>query len=182
MIPFEEFDKIARLSRDCVITEKIDGTNAQIYIPTQEDILLLGTAEGDEPKQLPEILFGSRKRWITPEDDNFGFARWGTEHAEELIAGLGEGRHYGEWWGPGIQRRYSVKEKTFSLFNTKRWGNEEDRPACCSVVPVLYEGLFTEWAVNDVLVKLKDEGSLASPGFMRPEGIVIWHTASRRRE
>jgi hypothetical protein len=109
--------------------------------------------------------------------DNFGFARWGTEHAEELIAGLGEGRHYGEWWGPGIQRRYGVKEKTFSLFNTKRWG--EDRPACCSVVPVLYEGLFTEWAVNDVLVKLKDEGSLASPGFMRPEGIVIWHTASR---
>ncbi len=29
---FKEFPKIARLTRDCIITEKIDGTNASIYI------------------------------------------------------------------------------------------------------------------------------------------------------
>ena len=29
---FIEFPKMARLSRECVITEKIDGTNAQIFI------------------------------------------------------------------------------------------------------------------------------------------------------
>ena len=35
-IQFEAFDKIPRLKRGCVITEKIDGTNAQIYIPEAE--------------------------------------------------------------------------------------------------------------------------------------------------
>ena len=29
---FQTFNKIPRLSRDCVITEKLDGTNAQILI------------------------------------------------------------------------------------------------------------------------------------------------------
>jgi hypothetical protein len=30
MIPYEPFPKIPRLSRDCTITEKIDGTAAQV--------------------------------------------------------------------------------------------------------------------------------------------------------
>ena len=29
---FEEFPKVPRLSRGCVITEKIDGTNAQVMV------------------------------------------------------------------------------------------------------------------------------------------------------
>ena len=29
---FMEFPKIASLSRECIITEKIDGTNGQIFI------------------------------------------------------------------------------------------------------------------------------------------------------
>jgi hypothetical protein len=29
---FTEFPKMARLSRDVIITEKIDGTNAQVFI------------------------------------------------------------------------------------------------------------------------------------------------------
>src|SRR5690349_11912868 len=97
---FEAFNKIARLSRNCTITEKIDGTNACIAI-------------SDDGK---DFFIGSRSRWITPEDDNFGFARWATEHREELLL-LGPGRHWGEWWGAGIQRRYGVPEKRFSLFN-----------------------------------------------------------------
>ena len=38
------------------------------------------------------------------------------------------GRHFGEWWGSGIQRGYGLDEKTFSLFNAYRWGwlNEAD--------------------------------------------------------
>lgn len=55
---FVPFQKIGRLSRGCTITEKIDGTNASIYI-------------GEDG----EFLTGSRTRWITPEDDNYGFAR-----------------------------------------------------------------------------------------------------------
>ncbi|MCJ7726507.1 MAG: hypothetical protein MUP76_09000, partial [Acidimicrobiia bacterium] len=45
-------------------------------------------------------------RWITPEVDNYGFARWVKDHEEELRTGLGAGLHFGEWWGQGIQRRY----------------------------------------------------------------------------
>lgn len=155
---FESFNKIARYNRDIVVTEKIDGTNAQIFI------------DGDVFK------VGSRNRWITPEDDNFGFARWAYEHKDELM-GLGDGRHYGEWWGSGIQRRYDLDEKRFSLFNVFRWG--EDRPACCHVVPVLFTGLLEDFDITKCMNDLQAHGSYAKEGFMQPEGIVIYHTQAR---
>ena len=155
---FEEFPKIARLSRECIITEKLDGTNAQIYI-------------GENG----EFLTGSRTRWITPEDDNYGFSRWAHEHKEELLA-LGPGRHFGEWWGQGIQRKYPIGEKRFSLFNVFRWG--DTRPSCCHVVPTLYRGEFTTMAVENCIKNLRELGSVAAPGFMNPEGVVIFHTAA----
>jgi len=101
---FEGFPKIARLKRDITVTEKLDGTNAQIFI-------------GEDG----EFSVGSRKRWIVPGDDNYGFARWAYGRQDELIATLGIGRHFGEWWGQGIQRRYDMEKKQFSLFNTTRW-------------------------------------------------------------
>lgn len=156
-IEFEQFSKVPRYSRDCVISEKIDGTNAQIYI----------TEDG-------ELFTGSRKRWVYPGDDNFGFAAWAQQHHDELME-LGPGRHFGEWWGKGIQRKYGLDEKRFSLFNTHRWG--EERPACCHVVPTLIRGKFdtalVEWAIQE----LEKLGSHAAPGFMKPEGIVIFHVA-----
>ncbi len=155
---FEEFPKMARLSRECVITEKLDGTNAQIFI-------------GEDG----EFLVGSRTRWITPEDDNYGFARWATEHKEDLLA-LGPGRHFGEWWGQGIQRKYPIGEKRFSLFNVSRW--EEVRPACCDVVPTLYRGIFSTDAVENCIKNLRELGSVACPGFMNPEGVVVFHLAA----
>lgn len=158
---FESFGKIARLTRQVVITEKIDGTNAQVYVG--ED----GTVKA-----------GSRTRWVTPEDDNFGFAAWVKEHEDELRA-LGPGRHFGEWWGRGIQCNYGLAERRFSLFNVNRWTAETPPPACCSVVPVLWDGLFDTGAINDVLAHLESHGSDAAPGFMEPEGIMIYHTAAR---
>jgi hypothetical protein len=158
MTEFVTFNKIARLSREIVITEKIDGTNASIYI-------------GEDG----EFLTGSRNRWITPESDNAGFARWAAEHKESLLE-LGVGRHFGEWWGQGIQRNYGLKEKRFSLFNVSKWSDV--RPACCGVVPVLYRGIFDTQVIQDVLDDLAEHGSYAAPGFMNPEGIVIFHTAS----
>jgi hypothetical protein len=103
MTEFQEFPKMPRRSRDVVITEKIDGTNACVFI-------------GEDG----EFLAGSRTRWITPEDDNFGFSRWAHENKDDLLT-LGPGRHFGEWWGSGIQRKYGLTEKRFSLFNTSRW-------------------------------------------------------------
>ena len=158
-VGFETFPKMARLSRDIVITEKLDGTNAQIVI-------------GEDGS----IRAGSRTRWITPEDDNYGFAKWVEENKEELAL-LGPGRHFGEWWGAGIQRRYGLLQKRFSLFNVGRW-NAENIPSCCSVVPTLYSGPFTTEKVEQVLEALELNGSLAAPGFMNPEGIIVFHTAS----
>lgn len=176
MPEFEEFQKIARLSRDCVVTEKIDGTNAQIFFP-----------EDGGP-----MLVGSRNRWLTPNDDNFGFAKWAVEHEEELRAGLGFGRHYGEWWGAGIQRRYGLDHKRFSLFNVARWVenrsefrdplNEKQSyaPECCHVVPTLYRGVFDTFVLDGLIGTMREQGSVASAGFMKPEGIVVWHEAARQ--
>lgn len=180
-IAFTEFPKIARLSREAIVTEKIDGTNGQIFI-------------GPEG----EFLVGSRTRWITPDQDNHGFARWAYEHRDELVAGLGVGRHYGEFWGSGIQRGYGLPkgEKRFSLFNVTRWCEAADEPlvipsldpraevkyqqkapACCHIVPVLWRGEFNTVPVIHQLEKLRCHGSVAAPGFMNPEGVVVFHTA-----
>ena len=156
---FVGFGKIPRLNRECIITEKIDGTNAQIYITQDEDFYV-----------------GSRTRWITPEDDNAGFARWAYDNKDELMK-LGPGHHFGEWFGQKIQRGYDLKEKRFYLFNVSRWSDPEVRPACCGVVPILYQGLFTTNACEMALTHLRIYGSEAVPGYMRPEGIVIYHVA-----
>lgn len=125
--PFVGFPKIPRLKRHIFVTEKIDGTNAQVVV--LED---------------GRVLAGSRNRWIR--------------------------------WGPGIQRGYGIPAKRFSLFNATRW-TDAVRPACCSVVPSMYVGPQSEEAVVECLRKLREEGSLAAPGFMKPEGIVVYHSA-----
>ncbi len=177
MSDFVGFPKISRYSRECIITEKIDGTNGQIYlIPIIEE----SWAERTDKQCLKInnffIFVGSKSRWITPENDNHGFAKWAYENAEELSK-LGMGRHFGEWWGQGIQRNYGLKEKRFSLFNVRRWGDPEGRPKCCHVVPVINEGLFETQLIENALEILKVGGSLAVPGFLKPEGVVIYHVA-----
>lgn len=159
---FQPFPKIARLNRKCVITEKIDGTNAVINI--DDDGV---------------ITAGSRSRWITPKEDNFGFAKWVEANSSALLD-LGPGNHYGEWWGYGIQRGYGLTkgDKRFSLFNVARWS--EERPACCSVVPTLYRGPFSTDEIEAQIARLRIYGSVASEGFMKPEGVIIWHDAARQ--
>jgi len=160
-VEFKPFVKIPRLSREIIVTEKIDGTNGIIAI-------------GEDG----EFAAGSRSRWINPgfDSDNAGFAKWAYENKDELMK-LGPGYHYGEWWGQGIQRGYDLKEKRWSLFNVSRWEDDAVRPACCHVVPVLFRGLFDTAIIENVLNNLKNNGSVAAPGFMRPEGVVVFHTA-----
>lgn len=173
---FQDFPKMPRLSREIIITEKIDGTNAQVCIfPGAKDTPLAISCWFDSDTATDMVMMaGSRTRWITPKDDNFGFAAWAAENIEPLRR-LGEGRHFGEWWGAGIQRKYGLTEKRFSLFNVSRWA--DSRPECCDVVPVLYRGSFTTDAVDAALDRLRVGGSVASPGFMNPEGVVVFHTA-----
>lgn len=177
LIDFIKFPKIPRLTREVIVSEKIDGTNGCIYIG-----------------QDGSFLVGSRSRWITPSDDNHGFAAWAMANKEALLK-LGVGLHHGEWWGCGIQRGYGLKEKRFSLFNTSRWAahgvtlqnipNADPRivqiqqypPSCCHVVPVICSGLFDTSIIDRVLLQMQEKGSLAAPGFMNPEGVIIYHTA-----
>ena len=158
MITFEEFPKIYRLSREMVITEKLDGTNASVIIDE----------EGN-------FATASRTQLITPDKDNYGFSKWAHEHKDELMT-LGPGRHFGEWWGQGIQRKYGLTEKRFSLFNIRRWEKPENSlPSCVSLVPVLTKGVFDTETIKQTMEDLKLHGSAASPGFMNPEGVVIFH-------
>lgn len=168
-IPFAGFPKMARLSREIIVTEKIDGTNAGIFIDDTGG-----------------IFAASRTRWITTGADNFGFAGWVERNREELLK-LGPGMHWGEFWGAGIQRRYGLSEKRFSLFNVQRWIYTEDSrfndkqeivPLCCHIVPLLFRGLFTTASVDWTLTTLTALGSKAAPGFDDPEGVVVFHVAA----
>lgn len=160
-VPHIGYAKIPRLFRECVITEKIDGTNAVIYVP-------------EDPAE--PLLFGSRSRWLVRgEKDNHGFCAWACGHEEELRT-LGPGHHYGEWWGAGIQRGYGLAEKRLSLFRAPPGA----LPACCYVVPVMYVGPFSTIVVDEQLCHLTEHGSMAAPGYMNPEGVVVFHSASRK--
>lgn len=176
---FSEFASIARLSRDMVVTEKIDGANAQVHV----------TDDG-------RVIAGSRNRWVPLDgkQSHFGFEKWVAEHADELRDGLGVGSHYGEWWGSGIQRRYGLSEKRFSLFNVGRWTSDHNikvgepgewstqcaEVTCCHVVPILLRWTFDTEQVDGILALLSVNGSYAAPGFMQPEGIVVYHAASKQ--
>jgi hypothetical protein len=175
--PFTPFPKMARLQREVIITEKIDGTNAQIFI----------TDDG-------RMLTGSRNRWITPEDDHYDFAKWARDNKDELMQ-LGPGSHFGEWWGQGIQRNYGLDERRFSLFNVSRWclhgetpqpiptadprivKMQDVLPRCCRLVPILRRGTNITTMAESALYELSQRGSVAAPGYMHPEGIVVFHVA-----
>jgi hypothetical protein len=194
---FHAFPKMGRLSRECVLSEKIDGTNAQVLITLRPPI---GTPVEGYVAATEKVLIyaGSRNRWLQLGDDNYGFAKWVAEHAEEL-ATLPVGRHFGEWWGSGIQRGYGLQkgEKRLSLFNTERFHlhgeparrtptgdprifNETiELPPCVGLVPVLYRGTFDTYEVERCVDHLALDGSAAAPGFMDPEGVIVWHTAAQ---
>lgn len=155
-----EFKSFGKISRDnpfvVTITEKIDGTNACIII---NNGVIIGVQ--------------SRNRLITPDDDNFGFAAWVADNNNELLA-LGDGYHYGEWVGEGIQKNpRGMMGRAFYLFNTHRWNNNNAHPACCEVVPILFSGVMNEDTVNGLLCELKDQE------YYTAEGVVVYYHSTR---
>ena len=158
-----EFKPWPKIGRDnpfmVTITEKIDGTNSCIVI---EDGEMIGVQ--------------SRKRFITPEQDNYGFAQWVKDHHDELLS-LGDGYHYGEWAGLGIQKNHhDFPEKRLLLFNTFRWNPDNpNRPDCCDVVPILFNGLMDSDTIPNLLAELK---SKQTDKYI-PEGVVVYYHAMR---
>ena len=215
---FVKFPKIGRWSNAKIaITEKIDGTNGvvaisvEVFDPSDPTILFkapspIPTAitEGDGPTRDASIVVraGSRERWLTlgKSGDNYGFAAWVCANAEALLR-LGEGMHYGEWWGSGIQRKYGLTDgdKRFSLFNVGRWietdngviyDKGDQTPGKLPiivpglhVVPTLYYGPHRSQSgqcmIEETARRLQFSGSVAAPGWdgpdkSGPEGIMVY--------
>lgn len=200
---YPAWSSIARLNRDVVVSEKIDGTNGLISIqspeiwppdtsdPTNLSVFLLG----DEGPLL--VRAGSRTKWLAPgkQTDNYGFAGWVKDNAQALVATLGEGNHYGEWFGSGIQKHnYGLVngDKRFALFNTHRWDHETVSAAVpqLTVVPVLDQGLFSHEDIQDIVIGLRIFGSewakrhvynghTPATGLPVAEGVVVYHTAAK---
>jgi len=204
IIEFTAWPKTPRLFRDAIITEKLDGTNAGIHVRKldDEEIDLAWTGPDGYPDDyiavdgdLYEVVAQSRKRLLYPNTeenkgtDNFGFAAWVREHRRALVTSLGLGLHYGEWWGSGIQRGYGLPpgEKRFSLFNVHKYGAllpthpDDTRPRVpgLGIVPLLDQHTFSTERVEEIKQRLVDGGSQAAPGFMKPEGVIVYHTASK---
>lgn len=189
---FEPWPSISRLNKDAIYTEKINGTNAAVVVERVSDAVhprywhdasASVVVDGD----MYALAAQSRNRIITPGDDNFGFALWVNQNAENLVKVLGVGRHFGEWWGSGIQGGYGLPkgERRFSLFNVKRWsqyldwGQGHEKIPELYLVPVLAVETFSTEFAKELVEELRESGSWASPGFMKPEGVVVFHTASQ---
>lgn len=162
MDTFKKWPKTQRLETlTFSATEKIDGTNVHILV---EDNQVVGV--------------GSRNRWITPgkTTDNYGFAEWVDLHKDALVR-LGPGYHYGEWYGRGIGRGYGLQERRWALFQPGRYPDLAERqlPSNVEVVPTL--GIRTGWDLEAQLQSwralLQVQGSLAVPGYMQPEGLML---------
>lgn len=152
-----EFPKIGRLSKATVyVSQKLDGSNAAIRI------------EGGKV-----VAIQSRKRLIEVGSDNYGFAAWVRANEQTLVEDLGDGLHFGEWAGKGINSGEGLQEKRFFLFDTRNAGRLWLTPQL-DVVPLLgvINGVDTE-KIKAIVDDLRINGSRVVPGFMKPEGVIV---------
>lgn len=132
------------------------------------------------------VFAQSRNRLIAPGNDNAGFAAWVERNAEALVNALGEGTHFGEWYGEGIQKNpLKIQGKRFALFNTHRWAGADFASLGLpevETVPVLYQGPFSTDVVSRYIDFLKSNGSQVegSGEDAEAEGVVVFHAASRQ--
>ena len=156
-VEFEPWAKIPRaVLGGCIISMKMNGTNACIII---KDGKVVGVQ--------------SRKRMINigKENDNYGFASYVAQNMEKVLQ-LGEGRHYGEWAGLGIQKNpHNLESKTFFLFDTRRWGEHNVPPEGIEVVEILHQGEYSRTIIDDVMNTLKTRSE--TEGW-KAEGIVVY--------
>ncbi len=183
MVEFKEWPKIPRGGggETITITEKIDGTNACIIV---SEGLVIGAQSRtqllcERELYIVEGFIGEVGKWEN-RSDNYGFADYVRNNENELSK-LGDGYHYGEWAGPGIQKNHhNLEKKTLFLFNSDRWRDgRQERPAGVECVPVIYEG---EWGPHIIENTMKELWDTAKYKGYHPEGIVIWYHKTRRYE
>lgn len=180
-VGFIKWPSTPRWHKGLTITEKIDGTNACIRI-------LDGTVSAQ-----------SRKRLISPGDDNFGFAKWVHDNAGALTDVLGYGVHFGEWFGEGIQKNpLGIEGKRFALFSPWKFNESQkeviQNSGLVEFVPVLFEGQADYLTIPHVMQELELYGSkvegakLVSQGYAHDpdtyaaaEGVIVWHRETQQK-
>lgn len=210
---FKSWGSTPRFHKGLHITEKINGTNAGVSVQgfsyghhVQNEIPGDAILVVDDEKNVEYLVRAqSRKRIITPDNDNFGFAKWVWENADGLANLLGYGYHYGEWYGEGIQGNdLAVQGRWWALFNTWHWGAmpHVERLLDSGIpnithVPILHDEQKhgpADWTtIPKALEILNTRGSRAD-GYMTlpnahkmdfhvegPEGIIVWQRETRQR-
>lgn len=176
-------------NKNKTILEKIDGTNACIVIYNGQ------------------VKAQSRKRMITPDDDNYGFAKWVYGNAGALTDTLGYGYHYGEWFGEGIQKNpLGIEGKRFALFHATKYtasnGFDLEQVDGLETVPLLHHGQCNIFTIPNIVQDLETYGSKVKgaktetvksevPGMgdlvfqyekaAKAEGIIIWNNETKTR-
>jgi len=170
-VEFRKFPKISRLQSPVIVTEKLDGTNACVVIVHTGMTTHVVRAQ-------------SRNRFLTPDDDNYGFARWVADNSEMLVDLLGPGYHYGEWFGQGIARNYALTRKWFALFQVDRYAEMAGNRAVdmdgigMMLVPELLRAVtFCPNVLEQARFALS--GGSKINNFPRPEGYVIFFEHNR---
>lgn len=177
MYDYPEFPSIERFDNVyCIITEKIDGTNGLIEIGTNGI-----TEEGI-------VMFGSRKKYLYPGKDNYGFLAFFSPYVSELLKICKEIKEentdfdfinnppiriYGEWFGKGINRGYNLSDRQFMPFNSYYADKLRNIPNITQPEP-LHQGKFSREILNDCMNFLREEGSQVVPGYKNPEGVVAY--------
>ncbi|SDH17830.1 hypothetical protein SAMN05421505_11276 [Sinosporangium album] len=89
--------------------------------------------------------------------------------------------HWGEWFGHDINRGYGLKHRQFALFNTGRWKQSDLRliPSL-KVVPTIHTGPFSTVSICVETAKLESNGSAIVPGYMAPEGVIVYLTEAQQ--
>lgn len=182
---FRGWGSTTREHKNKTITEKLDGTNAAVVIYNGQ------------------VTAQSRKRIITPEDDNYGFAKWVEKNADALKETLGYGYHYGEWYGEGIQKNpLGIEGKRFALFHATKYTQDNgfnlSRVEGLETVPLLHHGQCNMWTIPEIIQDLDIYGTKVKgaktvpvpvPGleevlFHRAasaEGIIVWNNETKTR-
>ncbi len=179
---FHAWGKTTRVDSPVVVTEKIDGTNGVIFVDPETHNVWAGsrnrwlvgiTESGYQMWQSPKMDVAA-----TPAVDNYGFGQYVCDNHQALAHLLGDGHHYGEWWGQGIARGYAQNVKRFQVFDVRHsadpgWDDAAWQAARLGTVPVMYEGPMDHVAIDICSSTLLKRGSVIAPGYMHPEGLVV---------
>jgi hypothetical protein len=145
-------------------------------------------------KQDGKLICRSRTRIITPDDDNYGFARHVMQHEDILKAVLPNGATiFGEWCGEGIQNGVGIcsEQKLFVVFAMRvddKWSALDELPKC-EKARVFNVSDFPKWTMEidfakpeqsqNKLIKLTEivEGRCPVAAEFGHEGIgegIVW--------